>query len=79
MENAISQEDRLIRIDDVAAMTGLSRSGIYFAIRQGRFPGPIKVSARSSRWLLSEIQHWIAVHVAERPDASLPSSHPAAS
>lgn len=79
MESAISQEDKLIRVEDVATMTGLSRSGIYLAIRQGRFPGPIKVSTRSSRWLLSEIQRWIAAQVAERPVASVRTSHPTAS
>jgi len=49
---------RIIRIREVIAMTGLSRSSIYAAIKQGTFPAQLKLSTRSSGWLESEIIEW---------------------
>lgn len=49
---------RIIRIREVMAMTGLSRSSIYAAIKQGTFPVQLKLSTRSSGWLESEIVEW---------------------
>ena len=49
---------RIIRIREVIALTGLSRSSIYAAIKQGTFPAQIKLSIRSSGWLESEIIAW---------------------
>ncbi|QOL48991.1 AlpA family phage regulatory protein [Massilia litorea] len=37
---------RIIRIREVMSMTGLSRSSIYSAIKQGTFPAQLKPSAR---------------------------------
>lgn len=51
-------QDRIIRITEVMAMTGLSRSGIYAAIKEGTFPTQIKLSVRSSGWLESEVIAW---------------------
>lgn len=39
-------------------MTGLSRSSIYAAIKQGTFPAQLKLTARSSGWLESEVVEW---------------------
>lgn len=52
-------EERLLRIGDVAHMVGLARSTIYKLIREGKFPLPIKRTARASAWKLSEIQAYI--------------------
>lgn len=49
---------RIIRIREVIAMTGLSRSSIYAAIKQGTFPAQLKLSTRSSGWLESEVIEW---------------------
>ena len=51
--------DELIRRPDVQAMTGLSCAGIYKLMRQGRFPEPLKVTARAVRWRRSELEAWI--------------------
>lgn len=51
-------QDRIIRITEVMAMTGLSRSGIYAAIKEGTFPAQLKLSVRSSGWLESEVLAW---------------------
>jgi prophage regulatory protein len=50
---------RLLRIADVSRTTGLSSAGLYKLIRQGLFPAPIKLTARSSAWLATEVDRWI--------------------
>jgi prophage regulatory protein len=51
--------DRIIRIRDVVAMTGLSRSSIYMLIKKGAFPVQVKLSLRSSGWFYQEIKNWM--------------------
>jgi prophage regulatory protein len=52
-------EDRLLRLEDVAHMVSLGKSTIYTLARAGKFPKPIKRTARRSVWLLSEVQAFI--------------------
>ena len=56
--NVERQEIRLIRLDEVMAICGKSRSGVYDAIKKGRFPKPVKLDCRSSAWLKSEVEQW---------------------
>jgi prophage regulatory protein len=56
--SSFRNQDRIIRITEVIAMTGLSRSGIYAAIKEGTFPAQLKLSVRSSGWLESEVIAW---------------------
>ncbi|OLL30197.1 hypothetical protein BTH42_18595 [Burkholderia sp. SRS-W-2-2016] len=49
---------------------GLAYSSMYEAMRLRGFPKPVKVGgARSNRWVLREVDAWIASRIAER-DAS---------
>lgn len=57
--------DRLIPIREVQEQCGLSKSAIYDAIKTRAFPPPAKVG-KSSRWLQSEIQRFIAERAAAR-------------
>ena len=60
MNNDLLTEDlRIIRIRDVIALTGLSRSAIYSAVKAGTFPRQLKLSARSSGWLRNEVVLWV--------------------
>lgn len=52
-------EVRLIKIKEVLAICGKSRSNLYAAIRDGTFPRPVKLSLRSSAWVRSEVLAWI--------------------
>jgi prophage regulatory protein len=64
MNNDIPLDDiRIIRIRDVIALTGLSRSAIYAAIKAGTFPRQVKLSSRSSGWVRGEVVGWVK----ERP------------
>jgi prophage regulatory protein len=50
---------RLIRLPEVKARVGLSRSSIYSRISDGAFPSPIKLGPRSVAWLESSVDQWI--------------------
>lgn len=57
-ESASRQEIRFMRLPEVLALCGKSRSSIYAAIKKGEFPAPVKLSTRSSAWIRSEIAAW---------------------
>jgi len=51
---------KLLRLRDVIAQTGLSKSTIYRMIKLEKFPAPRQVGERAARWPSSEIDKWIA-------------------
>ena len=57
--------ERLLRLREVQARTGLGRSTIYLRISQGRFPAPIPLgSPHIVAWIEGEIQAWIEHQIA---------------
>ncbi len=48
---------RVIRLKEVIAQTGLSRSTIFALQKQGIFPQSIKIGPRASAWYEDEVQH----------------------
>ncbi|WP_273524574.1 helix-turn-helix transcriptional regulator [Rhodosalinus sediminis] len=54
------EEDRLLRIKQVTAVTGLSRASIYEKVRRGEFPAPVKIGKRAVAWRFSKIIEWIS-------------------
>ncbi|WIG56451.1 MAG: hypothetical protein OJF61_002239 [Rhodanobacteraceae bacterium] len=56
----------LLRLPQVKASTGLSRSELYRRIAIGTFPAPIKIGERASAWSSIEIECWIAERIAQR-------------
>ena len=58
-DDRLSVMDRLLTMREVEQAVGLSRSAIYDRIAAGRFPQPVKIGAKSSRWVSSDIQSWI--------------------
>jgi prophage regulatory protein len=56
----------LIKLKDVIAVTGVSRSHIYALAQKGHFPKPVKLTERSSAWVASEVQEWIDTRIAQR-------------
>ncbi len=55
----------IIRLPDVRARTGLSRSEIYRREALGQFPARVSLGTRSVGWALTEIQDWIEQRIAE--------------
>lgn len=49
----------ILRLPDVKASTGLSRSTIYLRVAQGAFPKPVSLGGRAVGWLEAEIQEWL--------------------
>lgn len=52
-------DDRLIPDKEVARLLGASRSWPWKLARDGKFPKPIKLSERCTRWRLSDVQAWM--------------------
>lgn len=55
----------LIPFFQVSIKVGMGRSRVYALIGEGNFPAPVKIGA-SSRWLVSEIDAYIAQLAATR-------------
>jgi prophage regulatory protein len=53
-------DDRLITDREVAHLLGASRSWPWKLARDGKFPKPIQLSARCTRWRLSAVRDWMA-------------------
>lgn len=60
------QNVRLIRLPEVLAKTGFSRSAAYAAIQAGVFPAPIPIlpGGRSTAWVASEVDDWLRARIA---------------
>ncbi|PHI28785.1 helix-turn-helix transcriptional regulator [Budvicia aquatica] len=56
--------DQLVDMTFITTFTGLSDKWFYKLMSEGKFPRPIKLG-RSSRWLKSEIEHWVLKRIAE--------------
>jgi prophage regulatory protein len=52
--------DTILRRPEVERRTGLSRSGIYARISEGRFPAPVALGARAVGWRLSDLNAWLS-------------------
>jgi prophage regulatory protein len=63
----------ILRLPQVKARTGLSRSSVYLQIAKGTFPKPIQLGERAVGWLDSEISQWLASRIqASRPGLTTP-------
>lgn len=57
---------RLVRLEKVLNITGLSRSHVYNLAAKGEFPGTVKLSQRSVAWVEEEVVEWVNERIAER-------------
>ena len=62
-ENPSTSGERLLRLPDVEARTGLKKSAIYAGMKAGTFPSCVKLGPRAAAWPLSEIESWIAQRI----------------
>ena len=56
---------RFLRLPEVLARTGLSRSTIYVQLEQGRFPRPVSLGRRAVGWIEAEVDDWIRERIDE--------------
>ena len=67
----------IMRLPEVIAITGLSRSTIYFRMALGTFPKQVCLGGRAVGWLEDEIQDWLQnqIRASRQADGSDPSWH----
>jgi prophage regulatory protein len=53
-------DDRLLKMSDVIARLGVSRSTIWRLTQSGDFPRPVAISPGRKGWLKSQVDAWIA-------------------
>lgn len=59
---------QIVKLPFVKQITVLSTATIYRLIAKGEFPKQIKLSERSSGWLLNEIHAWLDEKIDSRED-----------
>ena len=70
IEDKSGRQVRFLRLPEVLARTGLSRSTIYVRLDQGRFPQPVSLGARAVGWIEAEVDEWMRERIAtSRSDA----------
>ena len=57
--------DRLIRLPDVEGATGCKKSTIYELMKAGRFPKPVRLSARHVAWPEASVLQWVQDRISE--------------
>jgi len=50
---------KILRVKEVAELTGLSIPSIYRLIQLGEFPQSIKIGLKAVGWRESDLQQWI--------------------
>jgi len=53
------EEERVVRVREAVAMTGLSRVTLWRMGRDGTFPQAVRLGQRATGYRLSEILEWI--------------------
>lgn len=52
--------EAILRLPEVIALVGLSRSSIYNMIARDRFPAQQKITTYAAGWRLGAIRQWLA-------------------
>lgn len=52
--------EKILRLNEVKAQTGLSSSTIYSWIKEGKFPKNFSLGNRSVGWKQTDISNWIS-------------------
>jgi prophage regulatory protein len=58
-------EQMILRLPNVKAITGLSRSTIYLRMSEGAFPKHINLGSRAVGWLKTEVSDWMEQRILE--------------
>ena len=64
IEHELQVPIRILRLPDVLARTGLSRSTIYVRLAEGSFPKPVQLGGRAVGWIESDVDTWIRERIA---------------
>jgi prophage regulatory protein len=61
--SGINKGESLLRLKEVMARTGLSKTRLYGMIKAGTFPANIPIGPRTTAWIESEVQDWIELQI----------------
>ena len=64
-------QSQIIRLKQVKAMTGLSRTTSYRFMSINEFPKQIKLGQKSSGWLIDEVDEWIKRQIQIRDNCQI--------
>lgn len=62
-------DDTLLTMPEVEALTRLSKPTLYQMIREDRFPKQVRLGPNKVAWLRSEVLGWIGERAEARPAA----------
>jgi len=72
-EDSSNLEDVIfLRLPQVKAVTGLSKTSLYTLIRDRNFPAPVRLGPRAVAWVRSEVKRWAANRVLASRSAAYP-------
>jgi predicted DNA-binding transcriptional regulator AlpA len=65
LDDTLSKVDDVVflRLPDVKAVTGLSKTSLYALIKEKSFPAPVRLGPRAVAWVKSEIRQWAVERV----------------
>lgn len=70
----VKTEVIFLRLPDVKAITGLSKTSLYGLIKEQSFPTPVRLSSRTVAWVRSEVMEWALSRIkASRPPEGEPT------
>lgn len=58
---------KFYRLPSLCDITGLSESGLYKLIREGKFPKGVKLTSRATGWPSDAIDRWIESRLTDQP------------
>jgi prophage regulatory protein len=74
---------KVLRLNEVRQLTGLSRSGVYSKLRRNprrprdfdeKFPRPFKIGVRAVGWSAQELDEWLKAQVGRREESAASES-----
>jgi prophage regulatory protein len=68
----MAEPDRILRLNAVLDLTGLSRSTLYRKITNGSFPRQVQLSTRCVGWRTSALAEWQRNPIFYRVDEAQP-------
>lgn len=63
LEQPATEQVTFLRLPEVKAVTGLSKTSLYGLIRRQNFPAPVRLGPRAVAWVRSEVNQWAASRV----------------
>lgn len=66
----MSSSHRVLRLPSVTGITGMARSTLYKAVKDGSFPAAISLGPRCVGWLESDVQAWLTRRIEATRSAS---------